>query len=347
MSKNTKKPRKDYVSIIVPAHNAEEHIEKCILSLVKQTYDNIEIIVVDDDSGDHTKDIVSQIHDYRLHYMQVKHHNAALTRHEGVHRSTGEYVCFVDADDFVVDTYVEVLRSALKASKADISSARIVSYADEEDLVSSQSQMKMRVETNTLKYFSENYHVESRRRHIAQSMVAKLFPRGILEGLDYSEIKTTVLEDNIIMSQILSGVKHGVVLCDADIYYYRENPNSTMNNALKSQIEYDGRQIGYPELFDITMRYVARQFSEFDRCDYYVEKLRADEYYQLSRQLPSALGQLEERQREIEALEEGVKRERAATQEQAQKIAEIQNSVSYRVGRAIATPLRIIRELKK
>ena len=97
------------VSIIVPAYNAGQYIGKCIDSLVCQTYRNIEIILVDDGSADATGEIIEE---YRQRYQRViqvihsEHHGVTTARLLGVRKADGEYLAFVDADDWIERDYI-------------------------------------------------------------------------------------------------------------------------------------------------------------------------------------------------------------------------------------------------
>lgn len=110
------------VSIIIPAYNAEKYIENCINSIVKQTYKDIEIIVIDDGSTDTTADIVKKKAsecDYLRYYYQVNS-GAAVARNNGIVHSNGEYIMFVDADDEIKENIIYELLDILKDSTIDI-----------------------------------------------------------------------------------------------------------------------------------------------------------------------------------------------------------------------------------
>lgn len=100
------------VSVIIPAYNAERYIENCLDSLIRQTYKNIEIILTDDGSVDSTGGICDT---YQRHYKNMikvehsKHRGAQRGRLTGLQRATGEYVVFVDADDWVEDDFIASL----------------------------------------------------------------------------------------------------------------------------------------------------------------------------------------------------------------------------------------------
>ena len=90
------------ISVIIPTHNRDKFLENALLSVINQTYKNIEIIVVDDDSKDNTKKIVDKLkkkHKIKYIFKSRLPKNPAATRNEGIKRAKGEYIAFLDDDD--------------------------------------------------------------------------------------------------------------------------------------------------------------------------------------------------------------------------------------------------------
>lgn len=110
----------DLVSVIVPVYNVESYIEKCTLSLIKQTYSNIEIILVDDGSPDRSPAIVDALAkmDSRIHVVHQKNQGESVARNKGLEVASGKYIMFVDGDDWVEDNYVEYFLSLIKNENA-------------------------------------------------------------------------------------------------------------------------------------------------------------------------------------------------------------------------------------
>lgn len=112
----------DLVSIIVPAYQAEKHLEECVRSLLNQTYRSVEIIVIDDGSTDGTSAIVSRManSDDRLHLIAQKNCGVSSARNHGIAASRGSYLMFVDADDWIEPFAVETLLAAIKDNSTDV-----------------------------------------------------------------------------------------------------------------------------------------------------------------------------------------------------------------------------------
>ena len=89
------------VSVIIPMHNSSKHILECIDSVINQTYKELEIILIDDKSSDKTIRKIKNIKDKRIRIIKLnKNMGAAMARNKGIEASTGDYICFLDSDDF-------------------------------------------------------------------------------------------------------------------------------------------------------------------------------------------------------------------------------------------------------
>lgn len=111
------------ISVIVPVYNVEKYLDRCISSIVEQTYKNLEIILVDDGSPDNSGRICDQWaeRDPRIKVIHKENGGPSETRNLGVSNSNGEYISFIDSDDFVSINYISVLYKNLFESEADIS----------------------------------------------------------------------------------------------------------------------------------------------------------------------------------------------------------------------------------
>lgn len=113
---------KPLVSVIVPVYNTQFYLKKCLESILRQTYQNLEIILVDDASTDKSGQICEM---YRRKDSRVRiiHHRvsrgAAASRNDGIDNANGTYICFVDSDDWINKVYIETLASALIRTGAE------------------------------------------------------------------------------------------------------------------------------------------------------------------------------------------------------------------------------------
>ncbi len=112
----------ELISVIVPVFNAEKFLPRCIDSIVKQKYNQIEIILFDDGSKDNSLQICNDFaqKDKRIKVHSRENKGVAQTRLDAFHISTGEYITFIDADDFVSEDYVSNMLNHLKGNNADM-----------------------------------------------------------------------------------------------------------------------------------------------------------------------------------------------------------------------------------
>ena len=113
---------KNKVSIIVPIYNSEKTIKKCVDSLCGQTYLNIEILLIDDGSTDNSSNICDEYAklDKRIKVFHKENGGVSSARNVGINKSSGDYITFVDSDDYIEKTMIEELLTTLKKTKCDI-----------------------------------------------------------------------------------------------------------------------------------------------------------------------------------------------------------------------------------
>ena len=99
------------ISIIVPIYRVEEYLDKCLSSIINQTYKNLEIILVNDGSDDNSIKIAKKYakKDERIKIIEEDNKGLSCARNTGINASTGKYITFVDSDDFIEENYIEVL----------------------------------------------------------------------------------------------------------------------------------------------------------------------------------------------------------------------------------------------
>lgn len=144
------------LSIIVPVYNVEKYLPKCLKSLIKQTLKDIEIICVNDGSMDNSLAILKEFasKDSRIRIIDNQHQGVAKTRNTGIEQSTGEYIGFVDSDDYIDLDFFEKLYNSATKSNSDIAIASILKhknffniynakYTKEETAITIQDKIKL------------------------------------------------------------------------------------------------------------------------------------------------------------------------------------------------------------
>ena len=209
------------ISVIVPVYNVEEYLEECLDSIQCQTYSNIEVILVNDGSTDHSQEICERYckQDPRFRLINQENQGQSVARNNGVAASTGELITFVDSDDVVSAKYL----------------GNLYAYMTEEiDLIECEYRVTRTV-FDTLKELenpqivfegnSEEAVIKSCNYGLSYSPVCKLYRRHLVE--DFPFLTGVIYEDIYHGIGLLKFIRKMVRL-DYVGYYYREHSNSTM-----------------------------------------------------------------------------------------------------------------------
>lgn len=213
------------VSIIVPIYNVEHYLEKCVASLVNQTYENIEILLVDDCSTDNSSQIAKKIaeNDSRCYYIKrEKNGGLSAARNTGIKNATGDYLAFVDSDDWVSEDYVKhMIELAVKGSY-DIVVCDYIMVIDKDEKLA-----------NSLGHLNDASSINEKIAYIRNHACTKLFKMDFWkkENLMFPEnIKRG--EDMAITIPLLTRTDK-IGLLNEGLYYYLQRNNSLSNNQIK------------------------------------------------------------------------------------------------------------------
>ena len=111
---------KNDISIIVPIYNAEKYLKKCLDSIINQTKKELEIILINDGSTDSTEEIIKTYKDKRIKYYKNKNQGIGKTRNFGISKATGDYIMFVDSDDYIAKNACELLLEKALTDDCDL-----------------------------------------------------------------------------------------------------------------------------------------------------------------------------------------------------------------------------------
>lgn len=215
---------KPKISVIVPVYNVENYIEKSLKSLFNQTYKNLEIIIVDDCSTDNSKSIVEDlIKDKKniIFFSNKKNGGLSFTRNEALKRATGDYIGYIDSDDYVPENYYESLMDTIITNKADIAVCDIKSVYEKSGQI-------LRSQCGT----TENEKIDFVNNGLAASACNKLFKKSIISKYKFSEGK--VNEDlAVILPTIINSKK--VAYNENTFYNYVQRENSIQNSHLSEK----------------------------------------------------------------------------------------------------------------
>lgn len=210
---------KDLVSVIVPVYNVEKYLTNCVESILRQTYQNLEVILVDDGSQDNCAKMLDIFRDKDNRIIVIHKGNGGLSdaRNVGLDAMTGTYVMFVDSDDYLPDDCVEYLYTSIKINSADISIGRL----------------KMTGSTNDMETNSETFHrIYNQDEGINQLLYAnkysvaapgKLYSSSLFDGIRFPIGK--LHEDAFTTYKVFMRADR-IYYGDKLVYYYYRRPGS-------------------------------------------------------------------------------------------------------------------------
>ncbi|WP_178666773.1 glycosyltransferase [uncultured Eubacterium sp.] len=205
------------ISVIVPIYNVEKYLDKCISSIVEQTYNNLEIILVDDGSNDACSKICDewQGNDERIVVIHKENGGLSDARNAGMDVMTGKYVSFVDGDDYIDERYIEVLYNNLIRYNADISQ---VSFCREE----AYSSNEICIETLDASVACKNFYI-SKMPQMMISSCAKLFKTDLISNQRFPKGRN--FEDQFFTPRVVY-CSHKIVMSNERLYNYINRQDS-------------------------------------------------------------------------------------------------------------------------
>lgn len=221
------------ISIIVPVYNVENYVSNCITSLLKQTYENIEIILVDDGSLDNSGKICDEYakKDERIKVIHQKNAGVSAARNRGIEVATGDYIGFVDSDDYVSEEMYEHLLSVCLNNNVDIAQCDRV-YTE-----------KLYTEREKIENTSEKVYIINRQkalhellcsRSVRSSLWSKLYKKELFDGVRLDP-RLVSGEDGIANYQLISKTDK-IAVSEKAYYYYYRRPGSCTTGPINEKI---------------------------------------------------------------------------------------------------------------
>ena len=212
----------DLISIILPIYNGEQYLRGCLESILKQKYHNFEVILVNDGSIDSSEAICRQYvnRDDRFRYVQKEHGGASSARNYGLELVKGEYVTFIDADDWVEENYLELLHQSLKENNADISVSTYKKFDVDTNLFYLHAfQINESNQVFTQKELVEKLPWLERITESFEIIGGKLVKKSLLLGIQFNE--RTQLSENMEFWFKLYLLSNRIAFVNKEIYNFR------------------------------------------------------------------------------------------------------------------------------
>lgn len=262
----------DLVTIIIPIYNIEDNLlRRCVKSVCEQSYGNLEIILVDDGSTDGTGSLCDKLAltDNRIKVYHKENGGSSSARNMGIDNATGEYIGFVDSDDYVDNDYVKLLMDAI--SKYNVKMAQI--SRDETDKDGNKLPDVCIPPEDEIRITNKEQLRELLLHRGDASFCTRLSHKSLFENLRFPEGKLN--EDFYLMINMLDRIDEYIILPNQSYHvYYREGSNSRKKDKndfspvfvdIVDNADFVEALVSkkYPELKE-----VAKRFALFQRLDY-------------------------------------------------------------------------------
>lgn len=247
------------ISVIVPIYKVEKYVKKCVDSIINQTWKNLEIILVDDGSPDCCPEICDEYAelDDRIIVIHQKNHGLSAARNAGIDIASGEYIGFVDSDDFIAPNMYEQLYTALDSAHAQLAICDFAYIDEDGTILPDYSPIQEEV--------LDNYRCLEKigRDKNWYYVVAwnKLYQKSVFDSIRFPEGK--LHEDNFIIHEIIYSCKI-IVTIPKSLYFYMQRKNSIMNSGYKIERfdEIESLYYRYQFYKDNDLKYLYRDLGE-------------------------------------------------------------------------------------
>ncbi len=214
----------ELVSVILPVYNVRRYLDKCIQSILRQTYSKLEIILVDDGSTDGSGEACEcwAKRDSRIKVIRTENRGVGNARNTGIELAAGKYLVFVDPDDWVHELFIEKMWKEMVLHDADIVSCDLMLYYEQDDRY-----VKKKIKRHF--YIIENEEKKDYLFYIPVSMCCKLFKRELFADQN-NRFPDFFYEDAALFPQLVYQAGKIIHVDDFLYYYLKDRMNSTTNS---------------------------------------------------------------------------------------------------------------------
>ena len=243
------------VSVIIPVYNVIDCFEECMQSVLEQTYENIEIVLVNDGSNDGSEKLCDlyEKRDSRVRVLHQKNSGQAIARNIGVDISKGDYIAFVDSDDVLDKHYIEFLLEGMLETGADIS---VCAY---EKFSKNYKTRVQKLNTNNYIFFETQEALEELcyQKRIDCGPCSKLLKKELIKDIRFPA--NIGYEDFATIYKYIANAKKIVVL-DNILYFYRQRETSTMH------MKFSRKKLDRLPISDEILEFVKEKYPEIEEA---------------------------------------------------------------------------------
>lgn len=219
------------ISVIVPVYNVEPYLKVCLDSILAQTYEDLEILIVDDGSNDGSSDICDEYRkDGRVEVFHTENRGLSCARNLGLEKAKGEYISFVDSDDWIDNNALQTLLRYAVDNNADIVSSAF--YLEWKDHRKIEEEIKKPI-------LLEGEHIIQayiKEPYLGTAIWNKLYKRDVYSGVRFPEGR--VFEDFLTTYKLLANTKKAVCIPDVLFHYRMRDKTISRTYTMASMIAY-------------------------------------------------------------------------------------------------------------
>lgn len=253
--RNLKYYNKYKVSIIVPVYNVERYLNKCIDSILSQTFKDFELILVDDGSTDSSSQICDEYlkKDNRIKVIHKNNGGLSSARNIGLDMAKGEYISFIDSDDYVSNKYIEILYTDILNNDADISICENKRFKkNSENLLEC---INLNIDILNPEKALLNLYDKDRMTYVI--VCGKMYKKSLFNDIRFPPNK--INEDSFVIYKLYIKSKK-IVYNNSKLYFYRRTENSIMNK-----------------------KFTKKNFDDLEAFEEQINFYRVNQYYELEK----------------------------------------------------------------
>ena len=215
--------QQDLISVIVPVYNVAKYLDRCISSIVGQTYRNLEIILCDDESSDESGTIADAWaqKDHRICVFHLEHGGLSYARNRGIEFSHGKYLSFVDSDDCIAPEFIAALHDAAVSAQMDISAVGFCRFQEELPVTEHDKSPELQI-FDTAEAIRQLFNPDMYNNYAWN----KLYARPLFDTIRYPQGRK--MED-LGTTYLLMERAGGIVYNPAPLYFYFHREDSIVN----------------------------------------------------------------------------------------------------------------------
>ena len=247
------------VSVIIPIYNVEQYLRQCLDSVINQTYKDIEIIIVNDCSPDNSLQIIKEYQqkDERILLVDLKENlGVGLARNEGIKISNGEYITFIDSDDWVRKDYIEVLYNSIIKYNTDVVFSKFERYDNNSKNIINNKR-KINYYNKVISNIKDKKNLILSEPKILINLIIK---KDFIIANNIIFPKEVPGEDVLFILKLIA-INSKIIYIKDTVYFYRENRDSSIMTDINKKLNFD-----YDVLFSFfdEMLNVFKQAGTFD-----------------------------------------------------------------------------------